>query len=221
MHITIIDDERVLGNKIWKKLENEGYTVSNFYTIYEFMHYGDTSSQLYIIDLSLTDGTGYEIITWLRNTAGCKAPIMIVSGHVESQKILYGLNIWADDYITKPFVFEELVARARALFRRPFLMEEVKKLEFKNIILLPGSKYISVNGRDIELTRKEAMIVELFLKDVGKVINRNTLIHQIWWWSRKDDVSDNTINVTLSKIRRKLGSDFSLKTYYNYGYILE
>ncbi len=185
------------------------------------MHFGDTTSQLYIVDLSLTDGTGYDIITWLRNTAGCKAPIMIVSGHSESQKILSGLNMGADDYITKPFMFEELIARARALFRRPLLIEDVRNLEFKSIALTPGSKHISVNWLKVSLTRKEAMVVELFLKEVGKVVNRNTLINQVWWWGRTQEVSDNTINVTLSKIRKKLGSEFSLKTYYNYGYILE
>mgnify|MGYP000866548757 CR=1 FL=1 len=77
-------------------------------------------------------------------------------------------------------MFEELIARARALFRRPVMIEDVRNLEFKSIALTPGSKHISVNGIKVTLTRKEAMVVELFMKDVGKVINRNTLINQVW-----------------------------------------
>ena len=77
-------------------------------------------------------------------------------------------------------MFEELVARARALFRRPIMIEDVRNLEFKSIALTPGDRYIYVNGLKITLTRKEAMVVELFLKEVGKVVNLDTLINQVW-----------------------------------------
>jgi len=89
MHISIIDDEKILGSKIKKKLEHEGYIVSAFTGYQDFMSHGDGLSDLYLIDISLGDGSGFDIIQWLRNSTLCKAPILIMSGYGDSDNIIY------------------------------------------------------------------------------------------------------------------------------------
>lgn len=221
MHITIVDDEKILGSKIKKKLENEGYTVSAFYSYEEFMNQWDANSQLYIIDLALWDGSWFDIISWLRGKAECKSPIMIMSGYGDSENIIYGLNIGADDYLTKPFVPDELIARVRALLRRPIELISQNLLIYKNITFDPSSKEVMVWNTKIHLGYKENMILEFFMSNQWQIISREKLITYIWGGIDISDVSDNTINVTLSKLRKKIGSQLNLKTMYNHGYILD
>ena len=163
MHITIVDDEKVLGSKIKKKLENEWYAVSAFYGYNEFMAQGDANSQLYIVDISLWDGSGFDIISWLRTKVECKAPIIIMSGYGDSENIIYGLNIGADDYLTKPFVPDELIARVKALLRRPVDMLPQKLLQYKNITFDPVTKEVMVWSTKLHLGHKEKMILEFFM----------------------------------------------------------
>jgi DNA-binding response OmpR family regulator len=89
MHISIIDDEKILADKILKKLQNNGYAASAFYGYQDFMHHGDATSGLYIIDISLSDGTGFDIIRWLRKNKESRAPIIVISGYGDSQNIVY------------------------------------------------------------------------------------------------------------------------------------
>ncbi len=221
MHISIIDDEKILGSKIKKKLENEGYAVSAFYSYEDFMTHGDANSQLYIVDLSLWDGSWFDIIKWLRGKAECKSPIMIMSGYGDSENIIYGLNIGADDYLTKPFIPDELIARIKALLRRPTILVPHKLLTYKNIIFDPESRETISWDTKIYLTNKENMVLEFFLMHQWEIISREKLITYIWWGHHIGDVSDNTINVTLSNVRKKIWEDFTLKTMYNHWFILE
>lgn len=92
MHISIIDDEQILATKIGKKLKNSGYCVSVFTSYEEFIRNGDMSSQLYIIDISLRDGSGFDIVKQLRKDGKSKVPI-IISGYGDSQNIIYGLDL--------------------------------------------------------------------------------------------------------------------------------
>lgn len=221
MHITIIDDERILGSKIKKKLESEWYAVSNFYSYQGFMKNGDGNSHLYIVDISLGDGSGFDIIDWLRNAIGTKVPIMIMSWYGDSEKIIYWLNIGADDYLTKPFVPDELIARIKALLRRPIDIIPNDNLIFKNIVFNPESREIRVKTNRVYLTFKEKRLLEFFMREQWKIVSREKLITYAWWGNHIWDITDNTINATLSKLRKKIWEDFSLVTIYKHGYILE
>jgi DNA-binding response OmpR family regulator len=221
MHISIIDDEKILAQRIQKKLENEGFAVSIFHGYKEFMQNGDARSKLYIIDISLWDGSGFEIITWLRANSSSKAPIMIISGYGDSEKVVYGLNIGADDYMIKPLLPDELIARVKALMRRPHTLISSKLLLYKDISYNPERHETRVWENQVYLTHKESMILELFLSRQWHLVSREELINSVWGWNKLSDVSDNTINVTLSKLRKKVGNNFDLKTIYNEGYIIE
>jgi DNA-binding response OmpR family regulator len=219
MHITIVDDEKILTNKIEKKLINNGYSVDAFFSYHEFLQGGWNLSDLYIIDISLLDGSGFDIIKYLREK-GCDAPIIIISWYGDSEKIIYGLNIWADDYLTKPFIPEELLARIQALLRRPRETNKKTMLTHKEITLDLTEWTVSVNEREVHLTKKEYLLLELFLQNIDKIVTRTELIERVWGSGKDLEVSDNTINVTLWKVRKKIGASFALEALYNQGYIL-
>lgn len=221
MHISIIDDEKILANKILKKLQNSGYAASAFHGYEDFMQHGDASSELYIIDLSLWDGTGFDIIRWLRKNKDSCVPIIIISGYGDSQNIIYWLELGADDYLTKPLVPDELIARVKAILRRPHGLMNEGIMRYRNISFNTATKETRVWNDIIYLTKNESLIVETFLSNQKKILTRERLISNVWWGHHLSDVSDNTINVTLSNIRKKLGGDFVPKTIYNQGYILE
>lgn len=221
MHISIIEDEKILANKVMKKLQNNGYAANAFYGFEDFMRHGDAHSQLYIIDISLGDGSGFDIVHWLRKSQKSEAPIMIISGYGDSQNKIYGLDIGADDYLVKPLIPEELLARIKAVLRRPQGLVAEQYIKYKNLSFDVHTKEVKVNKKLVYLTKNEILVLEFFLTHKGKVITRENLIDHVWGGCSFPKVSDNTINVTLSNIRKKLGLNFVLKTIYNHGYALE
>ena len=130
------------------------------------MRHSDVISDLYILDIALKDGSGFDIIDWLRNKKESNTPVLITSGYGDSQNIIYGLNIGADDYITKPFIPEELLARVRALLRRPAQMGATKDICHKNLIFHPGTKEVTIETGKVILAHKEILILEFFLKNI-------------------------------------------------------
>lgn len=221
MHISIIDDEKILGLKIKKKLENEWYAVRTFDSYEDFMAHGSVRSQLYIVDISLGDGSGFDIISWLRWQEGCRAPILIISGFGDTDKIIYGLNIGADDYLTKPFFPDELVARVKALLRRPVDITPHIVLRYKDITYDPSTQETRVWDTIIYLNHKESMLLVFFLKQQKQIVSRDILVTTVWWPHSPNDVTDNTINATLSKLRKKFWTELHLRTIYGHGYILD
>lgn len=224
MHISIIDDEKVLTSRISKKLKLAGYLVSEFYSYGDFMNQSGYKNpcDLYLIDISLWDGSGFDIVKFLRNKQNILTPIIIMSAFSDAQNKVFWLDIWADDYITKPIIPEELLARVRAKLRRKDHFHHSKSLlSYKNITLNLLTREIFFDKQLIELTYKEYLICELFIKNQWVIIERNKLIEYVWWTGDNMYVKDNNINVTLSKLKRKLLWNFPLQVRYNSGYILE
>lgn len=221
MHISIIDNERMLVQRIQKKLELEGYAVSTFLGYKDFFQNGDARSHLYVIDISLWDGSGFDIIHWLRIKSNCASPIMIISWKSDTDTVIYGLNIGADDYMKKPLLPDEFIARVKALMRRPKTIIPHTELTYKMITCRPEKRETKVWNNKIYLTHKESLMLETLLKMKWQIIRREDIIDSVWWWTKLSEVSDNTINVTLSKLRKKIGDELKLKTLYNEWYILE
>lgn len=224
MHISIIDDEKVLTSRISKKLKLAWYSVSEFYSYYDFMMNGShgTPCDLYLVDISLWDGSGFDIVKFLRNEKQIHAPIIMMSAFADSQNKIFWLDIGADDYMTKPVIPEELLARVRAKLRRKEdFHTETTFLEYNNISLCLANQELYLQKNKIELTQKEYLIVELFIRNKGVIIDRTKMVQYVWWLQGSVDVKDNTINVTLSKLKKKLLGNFHLQVRYNSGYILE
>lgn len=221
MHISIIDDEKILVNKVMKKLWGNGYATSAYYSYEDFMRRGNADSQLYIVDLSLGDGSGFDIIRWLRENRNSHVPIIMVSGHGDSQNIIYGLELGADDYLIKPLVPEELMARIKAMLRRPNNFVSSTIITYKNLVFDIDTKMVKIGDIGVHLAKKESLILELFLTNQGKILTREQLVTSVWGGGQADDITDNTINATISKVRKKLSGNFTPKTIYNHGYVLD
>jgi len=180
MHISIIDDEKLLVSKIIKKLESNGYVASAYYGYEDFMRNGNAESQLYIVDVSLGDGSGFDIIKWLRKNNQSQVPIIMVSGYGDSENIIYGLDIGADDYIIKPLIPEELIARIKAMFRRPNNFVESKEIQCGDIIFDQLTKKARIGEHEVYLTKTESLLFETFLMNRGSIISREKMITQAW-----------------------------------------
>lgn len=222
MNISIIDDEKILADKTCKKLEKHWYSVNVFHSCRDFFQWYLIDSDLYIIDLGLWDGTWFDIIKWLRNEKKSTSPIIITSAYADSEKKIYGLDIGADDYMTKPFIPEELLARVKAQLRRNNdSIDNSDILSYENILFDSVNQIVKVGSKEVLLTKKELQFVHFFLTHPWKLIPKNKIIYSVWNSSDFSSVSDNTINVTVSKIRKKLGKRFKLRTKVNEWYILE
>lgn len=222
MNISIIEDEKVLREKLVKKLSIYGTIVKWYKSFHDFMNNGIQSvSDLYIVDLSLPDGSWFEIITYLRQEKKLMSRIIVMSWFADVDKKLLWFELWIDDYITKPFMFDELQARIKAIFQRTNELKiEKQQIIYSELLLDLDDKELYLWSREISLTHKEYLMVELFLKNQWKLIDKNTLISYVWWKSDLASPMDNTINVTISKLKKKLQWEFDLQTKYNFGYIL-
>ncbi len=182
---------------------------------------GDGNSELYIIDISLGDGTGFDIIHWLRDTKRSGAPIIIASGYGDSEKIIYGLNIGADEFLIKPVIPEELIARVKAMLRRPANYIDSTIVKYNDMEFDLTTKEIRIGKQKIRLSKNESLLFEAFVVNQGKIVSREKILADVWGSHNFTDISDNTINVTLSNVRKKLGGRFKPRAIYNYGYQLD
>jgi len=221
MHITIIEDEKILSNNIAKKLNRNWYNTKVFNSYNEFINENNLDSDLYVIDISLTDWSWFDIIKHIRKNRENKTPIIITSWYWDIEKKIYWLDIWADDYLAKPYSIEELEARIRALLRRSYENINNSEITYNDLVLNLKEKLIRKNWEVIDLTSKEIQFVEYMMFNVWKIVKKIDLINSVWWKFDEIDVTDNTINVTISKIRKKLWESFKLKTMINRWYMLE
>lgn len=214
MKITIIEDDIDLADSIEKKLVRVGYNVSIFNSKSELLSNHKLESDVYIIDLNLwkSDTEWFEIINWLKKVKNINSPIIITSGYSETEKKIYWLDIWADDYLSKPYFLEELLARIRAVLRRDS-DNKSSIIKYKNIEFdLKAWNIISPEYKKIKFTNRELMLIEFFMLNKNKIIPRNDLTVSIWWSYDWIWVTDNTINVTFYNLRKKLWKEFNLTT---------
>jgi two-component system phosphate regulon response regulator PhoB len=221
MHITIIEDEQILSNNISKKLKKNWFNTMIFNSYNDFMKNDIFISDLYIIDISLIDWSWFDIIKFLRNKKNIDVPIIITSWYSDYEKKVYWLDMWADDYLAKPFSFDELMARIRALLRRSYKIKLWNTIEYNDIFYDFLTKRIIKNNIELEFTSIELKLIEYFFINIWILIKKSDLITSVWWEYDLFKVSDNTINVNISKIRKKLWKNFKLKTIINEWYILE
>ncbi len=222
MHIVIIEDDEIFASKISKKLERNLYTTKVFNDAKTFYKYNsDYETDLYIIDLKLTDDTWFNIIKHIRNVEKDYTPIIIMSGFNDTENKVYWLDLWADDYITKPVYPEELLARVRSAIRRHNNIVSTSIIEYKNIVFDLKTKKVTVNQKEIRIPKKENQILEFFLQNKWVLVTKANLIRKIWWSNDLILISENTINSTISKLRKKLWAPFDLTTKVGEWYVLE
>ncbi len=204
MRILIIEDEEKLAQSLKKGLERSGYAV-DYLTDGEAgarrleLSHGDYD--VVILDLMLPGKDGFEICKEAR-ARGVTIPVLILTARDMMEDKVAALDAGGDDYLVKPFSFEELLARIRALLRRPTsgLSAELKVGE---LTLKPAEREVRCRGRKVDLTLKEFELLHYLMRHAGEVLNREEIYVHLWDFA--DNSLSNTIDVHVKNLRKKLG----------------
>ena len=208
MRILVIEDEKKLLELIGKQLEDEGYVVdlaSNGRTGLNLAQSSDYDCIL--LDLMLPSLDGFSIIKKLREE-DVGTPIIVLTAKSEIKDKVSGLDYGADDYITKPFSFEELLARVRVILRRKFDDQETV-LKSGDLTLDLISREVYRDNKPIDLTVKEFAILEFFLRNKGKTLNKSQIAEHVW--NYEFDYQSNIIEVYIRYLRKKIDDDYRVK----------
>ncbi|NVP17505.1 response regulator transcription factor [Candidatus Gracilibacteria bacterium] len=222
MKITIIEDDYKLAENLAKRLKKESYLVSIYTNSKKFIDNFQDNSDIFIVDINLEGkNEGFKIIKWLRNNKNISSPIIITSGYNNIEKKVYGLDLGADDYLQKPYSITELIARIRSVTRRESNLKNniitYKRIQFD----IKSKNFIYGVNKEINFSKKELMLIELFLLNINKVIPRAKLVKSIWGDFDGTGVSDNNLNVTLYNLRNKISKYMNIETIIGEGFILK
>lgn len=201
MHILVIEDNISIAENEKRYLETEWFTV-------DVAHNGKIWSEkalhntydLIVLDIMLPEMDGIEVCKVIREKK--QTPIIMATAKWELEDKWEGFNIWADDYIVKPFALEELVMRIRAILKRSELPEVYR---IQDIEVLPNEQKIIKQGEEIKLTHKEFLLVEYLAQRQWQAISRTDLIDYIRWWDTREN--DATLDVYIANVRKKVGKD--------------
>jgi len=221
MRILLVEDERKVASFVRRGLEAERYTV-------DVASDGEAGLaralaepyDLVILDVMLPGRDGLGVLRALR-AAQRQVPVLLLTARASVEERVHGLDEGADDYLTKPFDFAELVARVRALLRRGGSTAP-PTLRLADLVLDPTTRAVTRAGRRIELTAREHALLELFLRNPGRVLSRALIAQRVWGTSF--DTLTNVIDVYVNYLRRKIDADFEpklLHTVRGAGYVLK
>jgi DNA-binding response OmpR family regulator len=222
MRILIVEDETGVAQFLRKGFEAEAIAV-------DVAADGDEGAALarandydvIVLDLMLPGKNGIEVLQDVRG-AGRTTPILILSARGEVQDRIRGLNLGADDYLPKPFAFAELLARVRALMRRPGDAERVSVLQVDDLKLDVLTRKVTRGAREVELTTKEFQLLEYLVRHKNRVLSRVLIIEHIW--DMQFDGGTNIVDVVINRLRRKIDDGAScalIRTVRGVGYVLE
>ena len=221
MRILIVEDEKKVAGFIKKGLEEETYAVDVACDGEEGYHLADMNQyDLIILDLMLPKMDGLEVLTRLRDKK-VSTPILLLTAKDQVEDKVTGLNKGADDYLTKPFAFSELLARLRSLLRRG-QVETQTELKVGDLSLDMVSHKVNRNGEEIELTGKEYSLLEYFMRNEGKVLTRTMIAEHVWDYNF--DTFTNVIDVYINHLRKKIDKKYPtqklLHTLRGVGYVM-
>jgi two-component system copper resistance phosphate regulon response regulator CusR len=221
MRILVVEDEAKVASFIRRALEEESYAVDVCGDGAQGLDLARAGCyDLVILDLMLPGMPGLEILKALRKEQ-VAAPVLILTARSELDQKVKGLDAGADDYLTKPFAIEELVARVRALLRRG-TGEAAGVLQVDDLLLNPATREVTRGGKRIELTTKESALLEYLMRNAGRVLTRPMIAEHVW--NQDFDTFTNVIDVYVNYLRNKIdrGQDRKLlQTVRGSGYTLK
>lgn len=204
MRVLLIEDEQEIVDFLKPGLERAGFSVDAAADGERGSFLARTSSyDLLVIDLMLPKKSGDEVCRELR-AQGLTAPILVLSAIADTRNKAELLNAGADDYLTKPFSFEELLARLRALLRRPRHLQG-ERLRAGDLTLDVAKHTVKRGGKAIHLTPKEFALLEYLMRSQGAVVSRNMILEHVW--DMNADPFSNTIEAHILSLRKKIGDD--------------
>lgn len=223
MKILLIEDEQKVAAFIKKGLEVSDYEVEVAFDGQIGLRMGQSYVyDLIILDINLPIINGFEVCKQLRES-NIKTPILMLTALGTTKDKVLGFDLGADDYLVKPFEFEEFIARVKALIKRAKTSPAIQQnLKIADLILDSDSKVVTRNGIAIELTAKEFMLLEYLMRNQGKVLSRSDIAEKIWDISF--DTGTNVIDLYIYYLRKKIDKDFAPKlihTQVGMGYVLK
>jgi two-component system OmpR family response regulator len=219
MRILIVEDDPILADGLTRSLEQSGYAVdcARSGEQADSMLLGQTYD-LMVLDLGLPKIDGFEVLRRLRKR-GSRVPVLILTARDEVQNRVQGLDLGADDYLTKPFDLAELEARMRALIRRGQFGASAE-LSFGRVTLDTAGRRVTVDTKPLELSARELSVLEIFMLRAGRVVNKEQIMERLCNWD--EEVGDNAIEVYVHRLRKKLEpSGIRIRTIRGLGYLLE
>lgn len=202
-HIMLVEDDEALCRQICEGLEKWGFSADmamNFENIME--DFSRIKPQLVIMDVNLPCFDGFYWCRKIREIS--KTPVVFLSSRDTNMDIIMGVNTGADDYITKPFSMQVLIAKLQAIIRRTYDYDSTSSefIEHKGLILNSGEGFITSGSDKAELTRNEHKILTLLMNNKGRVVSRESIMQLLW----DDDVyvNDNTLTANINRLRSKL-----------------
>lgn len=217
MRILLIEDDQDLADAVVAGLKQNGFVIDcvnegkplDFFTT-------NFNYNLIVLDLGLPNIPGLKVLKSIRQ-AKLSIPVIVVTARDTTEDCVEALNSGADDYITKPFDLNELIARIRALSRRSLGRTDAI-LEYKNLKLDPHAHTVSVDDEQVYLPRREFTLLEKLLENIGKVLSREQLTNSIYNWN--EEVDSNALEVHIHSLRKKFVF-LNLRTIRGIGYLLE
>ncbi len=220
MRILVIEDERRLTHYIKKGLEENDFSVDCAYDGEEGLFMARNNEyDLIVLDLILPKKLGMDMLKEMRAN-GNTVPVLILSVKDSTQTKAEGLNIGADDYLTKPFSFIELLARIRAILRRG-RPEQQSTLKVQDLVMDLVAHRVTKRSEVIELTKKEFALLEFFMRHPGQVLTRTMIIEHVWDYNF--DCMTNIVDVFVNRIRNKIDKGYDEKlihTIRGVGYVM-
>ncbi|MGR8930201.1 MAG: response regulator transcription factor [Gammaproteobacteria bacterium] len=224
LSILLIEDDKRIADFVERGLRAESYAVEVARNGHDAIGIAKTGQfNAIILDLGLPDIDGLELCERLRKS-GVDSPILMLTARDAVQDKVTGLRSGADDYMTKPFAFEELLARIEVLMRRRSgeIKIDSKELQIADLVLNSATHEVTRGNQSIELTPKEFALLECFMRMPGKVLSRTRILEQVWGYST--DPLTNVVDVYIRQLRRKIDDDYEpklLKTVRGYGYKMD
>ncbi len=226
IRVFIVEDERRIARFLQIELEHEGFgtaTEANGRRAYERIMQEDYD--LVLLDIMLPDMDGMEICRRVREVMDI--PIIMLTARDDIEDKVNGLDIGADDYVTKPFVMQELMARIRAALRKhtsPQKKEDAEgeKLVVKDLVLYPSRYEVQVKGENVELTKKEYSLLEYLMRNKRMVLSRDQILQEVWGYDYAGDT--NVVDVYIRYLRSKIDDKFHDKyihTVRGVGYVVK
>lgn len=223
MEVFILEDDAAIGMGLSYALENEGYQTTIATTVGEALKLAkEKAFSLYILDLTLPDGSGYDVCKAIRQKTD--APVLFLTAYDDEVNVVMGLELGADDYISKPFRIKELLARIKSVMRRCKMDSPDGSVRIKNLEIRTGEAKVFKDGKEIILTAMEYRLLLILLNNRGHILSRTALLENIWDVAG-DFVNDNTLTVYIKRLRDKIEDEPEnpsiIRTVRGMGYVIE
>lgn len=222
MNVFLLEDDEAIGIGLKYSLENEGYTVTISKCLQDAMGIIQNENfSLYILDLTLPDGSGYDVCKKIKSIGDF--PVIFLTAYDDEVNVVMGLELGADDYISKPFRVKELIARIKSVLRR-YNRESKGIIKINDVLINTNKATVYKNDNEVILTAMEYKLLLILLNNRGNILSRNKLLEYIWD-VEGDFVNDNTLTVYIKRLRDKIEDNPSepkvIKTIRGLGYVIE